>query len=113
MEAELVDYLTRRRDALVRHLQDEAPYTSEDQKHLGANTPEQAYWHLGYCMALSDVLKLIAKGGEITQADDSVGTSSLSHWDDPDGSRYPAARSRDTARTPSQMPLSPKGNTSP
>ena len=37
----------------------EAPYTQVDQKHLDADTPERAYWHLGYQIALRDVLTLV------------------------------------------------------
>lgn len=40
-------------------LDDEAPFTFEDQKHLDANTPERAYWHHGYMMALRDVKGLL------------------------------------------------------
>ena len=40
-------------------LDDAAPYARFDQRHLDAHTPEQAYWHLGYHRALSDVIGLI------------------------------------------------------
>lgn len=40
-------------------LEQEAPYAQFDQRHLDPHTPEQAYWHLGYHRALSDVLGLI------------------------------------------------------
>lgn len=36
----------------------EAPYAVADQKHLDADTAERAYWHLGYQIALRDILKL-------------------------------------------------------
>lgn len=38
---------------------DNAPYVIADQKHLDANSPEQAYWHYGYMVALRDILKLL------------------------------------------------------
>jgi hypothetical protein len=37
---------------------EETPYTTADQRHLDANTPDRAYWHLGYQAALQDVLDL-------------------------------------------------------
>ena len=47
-------------------LEDEAPYAEFDQRHLDANTPEQAYWHLGYRAALADILALIKHETECT-----------------------------------------------
>jgi len=49
-----------RRDSLRAWLDDQAPYTDVDQKHLDANTPERAYWHHGYQAALNDVIELLA-----------------------------------------------------
>lgn len=60
MNDDLADKIRRRRDALERELADRAPYSFTDQKHLDANTPEQAYWHQGYRAALTDVLKMLA-----------------------------------------------------
>lgn len=31
------------------------------KKHLDQGTPERAYWHYGYMVALRDVLKLLEK----------------------------------------------------
>jgi hypothetical protein len=58
MDNKIAAQLSTRRAKLRRWLADEAPYISADQKHLNANTPEQAYWHHGYQAALSDVLRL-------------------------------------------------------
>jgi hypothetical protein len=44
-------------------LEQEAPYAQFDQRHLDPHTPEQAYWHLGYHRALSDVLSLVRETG--------------------------------------------------
>lgn len=49
-------------------LEEAAPYARFDQRHLDAHTPEQAYWHLGYHRALSDVVGLI-KGETAGSAD--------------------------------------------
>ena len=51
--------LQRRRDGIRQWLDDEAPYTESDQRHLDANTPERAYWHHGYQAALSDVIEML------------------------------------------------------
>jgi hypothetical protein len=52
--------LQQRRDGIRQWLEDEAPYTESDQRHLDANTPERAYWHHGYQAALADVIGLLA-----------------------------------------------------
>jgi hypothetical protein len=52
--------LQRRRDGIRQWLEDEAPYTECDQRHLDANTPERAYWHHGYQAALADIIALLA-----------------------------------------------------
>ncbi|MCB1503842.1 MAG: hypothetical protein KDJ47_02605 [Hyphomicrobiaceae bacterium] len=44
---------------LDQWLEAEAPYARFDQCHLDAETPERAYWHLGYQAALIDVLARI------------------------------------------------------
>ncbi len=51
-------------------LEEAAPYAQFDQRHLDAHTPEQAYWHLGYHRALSDVVALLR------ETESSAGTSS-------------------------------------
>jgi hypothetical protein len=48
--------LSTRRDAIRDFLLDNSPLTFHDQTHLDANTPERAYYHYGYMMALSDAL---------------------------------------------------------
>ena len=58
-------FLRRRRDGIREWLDDEAPYAAADQRHLGADTPERAYWHHGYQAALSDVLDLLSSSDEI------------------------------------------------
>lgn len=52
----------RRRAGLTAWLSDNAPHVTVEQKHLNANTPEQAYWHYGYAVALRDVLALFHPG---------------------------------------------------
>lgn len=53
--------LRRRRDDILGWLDDEAPYTASDQKHLDADTPERAYWHFGYQAALTDIIELLSR----------------------------------------------------
>jgi hypothetical protein len=54
-----IDRIRERRDDIRQWLEDEAPYTMADQKHLDEATPERAYWHLGYQAALTDVLAML------------------------------------------------------
>ena len=51
--------LTERIAQLDCWLEDAAPYSRFDQRHLDRGTPEQAYWHLGYRAALADARALI------------------------------------------------------
>jgi hypothetical protein len=62
--------LQKRRDNIRDWLDEEAPYTECDQKHLDAETPERAYWHHGYQAALDDVINLLSG---MTKKSDSVG----------------------------------------
>ncbi len=64
--------LIRRRDGIRAWLDDEAPYTAHDQRHLDVNTPERAYWHYGYQQALADVIDMLTAAGRISG---SAGTS--------------------------------------
>ncbi|MDX2202212.1 MAG: hypothetical protein NW223_05640 [Hyphomicrobiaceae bacterium] len=64
--------LIRRRDGIRAWLDEEAPYTAHDQKHLDANTPERAYWHYGYQTALADVIEMLTAAG---QRSGSAGTA--------------------------------------
>ena len=54
-----IDSIRRREERLSAWLDDHAPYARADQQHLRANTPERAYWHYGYMIALRDVLTLL------------------------------------------------------
>lgn len=58
---DVIAQITKRRDGIQMWLDDEAPFTAEDQKHLEGGTPERAYWHHGYMMALNDVLKQLQR----------------------------------------------------
>lgn len=53
--------LERRRNEICEWLDGKASYTRIDQKHLDADTPEQAYWHHGYQSALDDIIKLLSR----------------------------------------------------
>jgi hypothetical protein len=57
-----ISTLIHRRDRIRDWLQDEAPFTEADQRHLDSDTPERAYWHHGYQAALTDVINLLADG---------------------------------------------------
>ena len=52
-ESNPLSLLRRRRDGIRDWLDEEAPYTAADQKHLDSDTPERAYWHHGYQAALT------------------------------------------------------------
>jgi hypothetical protein len=67
-----VALLQRRRDGIRRWLDEEAPYTDSDQRHLEANTPERAYWHHGYQAALADVIELLMPAGQRSDSGDSA-----------------------------------------
>ena len=54
--------LERRRDDLREWLQDEAPHTACDQKHLEVASSERAYWHHGYQAALDDIIEMLNSG---------------------------------------------------
>ena len=62
--------LERRRDDIRDWLNEEAPFTAFDQRHLDANTPERAYWHHGYQSALSDVLRMLSRSDEKSDTGD-------------------------------------------
>ena len=55
-----VAMLRQRRDNIREWLEEEAPYTEVDQRHLDAHTPERAYWHHGYQAALTDIMSMLA-----------------------------------------------------
>lgn len=61
-----VAMLRQRRDNIREWLDEEAPYTEVDQRHLDAHTPERAYWHHGYQAALTDIMAMLALEGEKT-----------------------------------------------
>jgi hypothetical protein len=61
-----VAMLRQRRDNIREWLEEEAPYTDVDQRHLDAHTPERAYWHHGYQAALTDIMALLALEDEKT-----------------------------------------------
>jgi hypothetical protein len=63
--------LQRRRDGIRQWLDDEAPYTDADQRHLDRNTPERAYWHHGYQAALDDVIALLTPLEQTSGSEDS------------------------------------------
>jgi len=65
-----VTMLRQRRDNIREWLEEEAPYTDVDQRHLDAHTPERAYWHHGYQAALSDMMAMLALEGGKTDTSD-------------------------------------------
>ena len=83
---ETIERLCRRRDVQRAWLQDEAPYISEDQRHLDANTPERAYWRYGYFMALTDMLSLL--DADPNQKADNADISNPIRLDGPGEDRY-------------------------
>ena len=63
-ESSALSLLRQRRDAIRDWLDDEAPYTDADQRHLDSDSAERAYWHHGYQAALNDVLNLLMGAGQ-------------------------------------------------
>ena len=53
------DKLNERAAGIELWLTENAPYVVADQKHLDEHSPERAYWHYGYLVALRDTLKLL------------------------------------------------------
>lgn len=56
--------IRQRRDDIRDWLDQEAPYTEVDQRHLDASTPERAYWHHGYQAALNDIISMLTLEAE-------------------------------------------------
>jgi hypothetical protein len=107
--AKVAEMLEARRAALAHRLSDDAPFAIADQKHTKANTPEWAYWHFGYCVALADAIRLLTN----PPREGSEDRSTSAHLGDPGEARYPAERSHGTDDTPSQTPLGPLANKKP
>lgn len=57
-----ISKLEKRRDDIAAWLAENCPYVVADQKHLDENSPERAYWHYGYLVALRDALSLQQRG---------------------------------------------------
>ena len=55
----IVGRLQERYTDLEEWLAAHAPDCGHAQVHLDAGTPERAYWHYGYAIALKDVLALL------------------------------------------------------
>lgn len=64
----------------VRELQEwlrkNAPECQAEQKHLDEGTPERAYWHFGYLVALRDVLRFLTASESPNQKSYSADNSS-------------------------------------
>jgi hypothetical protein len=58
IEPRIISAIQIRLKSIREWIAEDAPYSTADQRHLDINTPERAYWHLGYETALSDILKL-------------------------------------------------------
>lgn len=61
--SDIVPSLVEQRDAIRDWIEDEAPYSLSDQRHLVESSPERAYWHHGYQAALDDVVRLLTASG--------------------------------------------------
>ena len=55
------DDIEARIAALEAWLRNVAPDIADEQKHLDVDTPERAYWHYGYLVALRDVRDLLTR----------------------------------------------------
>lgn len=58
---DILQQLNKREAELAAWLKENAPECEREQKHLDANTPEQAYWHFGYLSGISDALRLLSR----------------------------------------------------
>ena len=54
------DKIDKRLSTIKAWLAENAPYVTEDQKHLNAGSEQQAYWQYGYAAALADIKKLLS-----------------------------------------------------
>ena len=63
MAETLAQALDRRIAEQTEWLRENAPYIAE-QKHLDADTPERAYWHYGYVVAMRDIRKALQEPRE-------------------------------------------------
>jgi hypothetical protein len=59
LDPQIASAIRARIQVLREWMAEEAPYTVADQRHLDENTPERAYWHLGYQSALQDILDYV------------------------------------------------------
>jgi hypothetical protein len=58
---EAIGKLRKRAEETATYLRQTFPEVTEQQRHLDDGSPERAYWHFGYLMALRDALKLLGK----------------------------------------------------
>jgi hypothetical protein len=58
-EPSTLDRIEQRIEELQAWLEENASECIEEQRHLDANTPERAYWHYGYMIALRDLRDLL------------------------------------------------------
>ena len=54
-----LEAIERRITTLTTWLRETAPECQEEQRHLDDGTPERAYWHYGYLVALRDLRALL------------------------------------------------------
>ena len=57
------DAMARRIEGLRRWLRENAPECFDEQLHVVEGTPERAYWHYGYLVALRDMRALLFERG--------------------------------------------------
>ncbi len=57
MNALVIKKIAERAANQAGWLANNAPEVMSEQKHLDEGSPERAYWHYGYMVALRDVLK--------------------------------------------------------
>ena len=62
--SDVINKLRERADGQGEWLNNNAPTCFVDQGHLDEGTPERAYWHYGYRVALLDAIKLLSAIGQ-------------------------------------------------
>jgi hypothetical protein len=54
-----ISALEKRAEDLQNWLKENAPGVFAEQKHLDEGSPERAYWHYGYLVAVRDIYRLL------------------------------------------------------
>ena len=62
--------MRKQAERIAEWLDDEAPYAEVDRRHFRINSPERAYFHLGYLRALLRLLQIGQRYSQGARSDD-------------------------------------------